>query len=275
MCTGASSSTLLTENKILKIENLNQKEFNAKPDLIKELKEWIATSPKYLTFHGGETMMMPEVKELISWGIKNNLLDNTEIRMITNATKFDSEWADLFSKLKNLTLMVSIDGFDKVNDYIRFGSRWDSVQSAVVEMKKLPNTKLLIHSTLQNLNILTFDKLISWAEEQEIFFNFDMIRPGDFDLNTFPPELLLLAKERLEKHKNFKNAFVSYDSLIKMVDTAIATSTYNTEKWAKFVDIINLRDQHRRTSILNVIPELANYWPDNINTPATLAEENE
>lgn len=258
MCSGEHSSSLLTENKILGIENLEQREFRVADHTLNQMKAWLETNPKLLTFHGGETMMVPEVKQLLQWGIENHLLENTEVRMITNATKFDSEWADLLSQLKKLVLMISVESVGDVNDYIRYGSSWDQIDQAVCQMKRLSNADVMVHSTLQNLNILHIAPLIEWTQSNDILWNFDILEnPNYLHLTNLPPELLMLAKQRLEPHKNFKNIFRSVQTIMDVIDSA---ADLNSTNWNQFVDYVDLKDRHRKNSIFKVIPEIQQYW---------------
>lgn len=258
MCAGKHSSSLLTENKILGIENLEQHEFRVADHTLAQMKSWLQTKPKLLTFHGGETMMVPEVKQLLKWGIENHLLENTEVRMITNATKFDSDWFNLLSQLNKLVLMISVESVGHVNEYIRYGSSWDQVDQAVGYMQQLPNADVMVHSTLQNLNILHVASLIEWTQSRDILWNFDILEnPSYLQLTNLPAELLMLAKQRLEPHKNFKNMFRSVQTIIDVIDSA---SNLNSVSWNQFVDYIDLKDQYRKNSIFKVIPEIEQHW---------------
>jgi sulfatase maturation enzyme AslB (radical SAM superfamily) len=258
MCAGTHSSSLLTENKILGIENLQQREFRVADHTLDQMKSWLQTQPKLLTFHGGETMMVPEVKQLLQWGVENHLLENTEVRMITNATKFDSEWFDLLSQLNKLVLMVSVEAVGDVNEYIRYGSNWSEIDQAVGHMQQLANADVMVHSTLQNLNILHVASLIEWTQSRNILWNFDILEnPTHLQLINLPSELLSLAKQRLEPHKNFKNIFRSVQTIIDVIDSAVPL---NPENWNQFINYIDLKDQHRKNSIFKVIPEIEQYW---------------
>jgi hypothetical protein len=116
----------------------------------------------------------------------------------------------------------------------------------------------MVHSTLQNLNILHVASLIEWTQSRDILWNFDILEnPSYLQLTNLPAELLMLAKQRLEPHKNFKNIFRSVQTIIDVIDSA---SNLNSVSWNQFVDYIDLKDQHRKNSIFKVIPEIEQHW---------------
>lgn len=260
MCSGDQSSSLLAENNILKIHNLNQKEFDIKPGTEEKLKKWLDTKPKTVTFRGGETMIVPEVKRLLEYGISNNLLDDTDVIIITNGTKLTNEWLAILQNIKKLVIMVSVDGIGDLNDYIRYGSQWSQIEKAINTMKSMDHARVMLHCTLQNLNVLGVDQLINWTLDNNIFLSISVLEtPNYLSIHNFPKELLLTARTRIAQCRHFKNDFTSTENLLNIVDAEINKSK-NEALWQEFISTINLRDKHRKNSILTVIPELKEYW---------------
>ena len=262
MCSGNYSSSLLVENTALKLETFDQKNYNSKPHAIAQLKAWLDTKPKILTCAGGEPLMEPQVRELLEYGVNNNLLQDTLIRIPTNGTKINQDWLEFLSRIPKLQIMFSVDGIGPVNDYIRFGSNWDELARAAVALKNLKNVELLINTTLQNLNVLDMANVITWTLEHDIFFNLKILEnPSQLQYFNLPTPLLELARERMQIHAKFKNYFTSGDSLLEMIDFAIQQPP-DINQWNHFVDYISIKDAHRKNSILNIIPELEPYWTD-------------
>jgi len=75
---------------------------------------------------GGEPTIMPEVTEFMRRCIAKKQTDFF-LTMCTNGVKFSDEFLDLFSNFSNTNLSFSIDGYGKINDYWRSGSRWNKV----------------------------------------------------------------------------------------------------------------------------------------------------
>jgi hypothetical protein len=69
---------------------------------------------------------MPEVQEFMRTCIEKNKTDFF-LTMCTNGVKISDEFLELLGHFPNTNFSFSIDGYDKVNDYWRSGSKWDRV----------------------------------------------------------------------------------------------------------------------------------------------------
>ena len=77
-------------------------------------------------FQGGEPTIMPEVLEFMKRCIAKKRTDFF-LTMCTNGVKFSQEFLETISHFSNTNFSFSIDGFSKINDYWRSGSRWEKV----------------------------------------------------------------------------------------------------------------------------------------------------
>jgi sulfatase maturation enzyme AslB (radical SAM superfamily) len=77
-------------------------------------------------FQGGEPTIMPEVMDFMKQCIEKNRTD-FNLTMCTNGVKFSDEFLETVSHFPNTNFSFSIDGYHKVNDYWRSGSKWNRV----------------------------------------------------------------------------------------------------------------------------------------------------
>jgi pyruvate-formate lyase-activating enzyme len=77
-------------------------------------------------FQGGEPTIMPEVLDFMKQCIAKNQTD-FNLSMCTNGVKFSDEFLETVSHFPNTNFSFSIDGYTKINDYWRSGSKWDRV----------------------------------------------------------------------------------------------------------------------------------------------------
>lgn len=250
MCHEQNSSSIATENKLIKISKINQSDYDVGEGELDKIKDLILTKPKIINFRGGESLMVPNIKEILKWGLDENLFDDTVIHITTNGTKLTDEWVALLTRFKKLRIMLSVDGVGKINDYIRFGSKWADVDEAASKLSRIPNVNFVVHATLSSLNVMHFDQLILWCQRNNYFLDFAILTiPKTFDIGTLPPELLAEARRRLA-----------------MVDSSIAREILKTLVTVQHIGIeefhneIKLRDNIRKVSILDIIPELGPYW---------------
>ena len=250
MCVETESSGIHSENKTLKIHQINGTDYKVTPEEITQIEEWIKTQPQLINLRGGEPLVVPEIKRLLKWAIDSKLLDNTQVHITTNATRLDSEWLDILNAIPNLRVMVSVDAVGQLNDYIRFGSDWTTIEENVKAISKIPNVTLLVHAAVQNLNILSFDQLIKWCEEQGYYLGYQIVTyPKIFSVTNLPKELIEQAKTKL----SIINSTVAQELVNILHNPQI-------NLWAELQHEINLRDMIRKTSIINTITEFKEYW---------------
>jgi sulfatase maturation enzyme AslB (radical SAM superfamily) len=247
-CNESESSSILHENKILKINLENQSQFDITDNELHVLKELLHTGLRKLVLRGGEPLIVPQVKALLKYAVDNHLIDNTIIVLVTNGTRFNQEWFDILSKIKKLKIHMSVDGVGKLNDYLRFGSNWNHVEQNCKLMSMIPNVNFFIHAAISNMNILHIDKLIDWCAENKYYLNYDLItQPVEFEVTNLPDELKTLAIERLKNKKEMSN-------IINKLKNSLVI-----RNWEKFKNTISLRERVRKNSIIEVVPELKNY----------------
>jgi sulfatase maturation enzyme AslB (radical SAM superfamily) len=249
MCTETSSSQILLENKKLKISNYLQNDYTSiNENTINKIKEWLLTKPKLISLRGGETTIVPEIKDLLEWAIDNNLTSDTKVQLTTNATQFDQEWKEIIEQFDSPRIMISIDGVGAVNDYIRHGSSWNQIQKSINTIKSVKNVTVYCNTVVQNLNLLDLGNIVDWAKQQNIFLGLDILHyPSEFSLNNLPVEIKQLAIEKMQ----------GYTELTSIVN---AITLDDPENWHEFFNLVNLKDSHRKVNILDVIPELTEHW---------------
>lgn len=247
-CNPRDSSAFLAENRVLRIDNHNQKDYQISEDHVSTILESaLKNKVELLDLRGGETMLMPSVKNvLLNW--PQDQADNLTIRIQTNCTVMDSDWEKIFRKFKQFDIMMSIDGYDKDNEYIRYPSTWQDINRNVGFITNLPNAKTYVNCTVSNLNFLLLPRLIDWCRQHNIFFHWSILHsPVEFAYTNLPNELFTQAK----------NALADYPEV-----RALALQESDTTHWDKFCQIINIRDNYRKNRIFDILPQLKPYWKE-------------
>ena len=98
------------------------------------------------------------------------------------------EVVNVLNKFAGGTLRFSIDSFEKEDEYIRYHTDWQSVITSMTNARKLhKGWRFLTQTTVQMLNCLTMDKLITFFDEyirqdnsQRFFLGFTTVRGKDF-----------------------------------------------------------------------------------------------
>jgi organic radical activating enzyme len=127
---------------------------------------------KVIKFTGGEPMINPEFVKFIDYICEEGRPEQIELEIYTNCSYIPSEKliANL-SRFKEIHLNLSIDAYGQTNDYLRYGSKWETSNKQSV-LKSLDfwldrslahkNIKLIMSTTLSVLNVYDLPKLVEW-----------------------------------------------------------------------------------------------------------------
>ena len=210
---------------------------------------------------GGEPTVMPEFYDFLRKCINNNFTD-FELVIGTNGMKFSDTLLDLLDQFSDVCLSVSFDGYGCTNDYIRWGSNFDTIvnnsQRALARGNKISvQTVFSIYSITRMHEIYEFyDRefpesglLVNIAGGQnDIFMPYHHPRPD-------------LVVESMKKCQQTNIYYMNGRSVKSMVDLTLdyyANPNYqvNTKLLKKFFEHNDKLDAARGTKLGDYLPEL-------------------
>ncbi len=119
-----------------------------------------------LHFSGGEPLLIKKHYALLRELVEQGRAAEIMLDYNSNITVLPDEALELWSKFKKVTIGASVDGFGKVNDYIRFPSKFQQIESNLRKLDATSdNIQIWITTTVQALNILYFTDLLQWLIE--------------------------------------------------------------------------------------------------------------
>jgi len=256
-CNDKDSSKFHAENKLLNNSKFPDENFSVtKSKMLDAINSVITNDLLFLDIRGGETLMVPEVKNVLK-KISDERASKITLKIQTNGNIVpDDDWCNLFKKFKRTKVNVSVDAYGDDNHYIRYPSNWSKILKTIEILKK-QNIKFLINTVVSNLNILVLDELFSWIQEHNhMNYFYILTSPSHYGPTNLPQSLLDIAIKRLQNvKKNFKNTecHQKLDDLIEMCK--ISDQTY----WNSFCKEIIMRDNFRKNNITDVIPEIGQH----------------
>ena len=151
-----------------------------------ERGEYLAALPElrevYLT--GGEPMMVKGLHKFLQ-----KLDSSVVVRFNTNATIMNPKIYEELKRFETVNMCFSIDGIGKVNDYIRWGSKWAEVETNVLKWAEIVKYKSL-GPTIQVLNLHHYEKIIDWCKKHGFdFFDNLLMKPEHFNTKNAPDEI--------------------------------------------------------------------------------------
>ena len=217
-------------------------------------------------FAGGEPLMMEEHYHILEELERRERFD---VRLIYNTNfthvKLKDRWVfDYWKKFNSVAVGASLDAMGPRAEYIRKGTKWDTVErNRERMMQDCPNVDFYISPTLSIMNALHLpDFHCNWVDRGFIRaqdLNVNILQdPAHFRIDIATAEYKQQIKDKflqhldwLRPHDQLQRATVGFESAIKFMESVDNTQLLD-KFWAKTHEL----DSIRQENILEVIPEL-------------------
>lgn len=228
----------------------------------------IILQTKMIDISGGEPFYTPQFKYLVDKLVEHSY--KGKLKVITNLTLLDKEYVE---KLKNIdtTLIVSMDATGDLYEYVRpstpFGKyKGKDIQNRIIELRHDHGFDMSISYTPQLFNVYNIQDYLDWLKianlrmKSEFMFNGPVVHPRYLTIAVHPD---INYKMRLADilEKNFGKSG-RLDGVINLCRKPRDEEEF--DNWKFFCKITEMLDKHRKTSILNYIPQLEKYWVKNV-----------
>jgi hypothetical protein len=206
-CLPESSSTLANEfKKIGLIEQLPPMSWCNDPVLLQRFIDDLLASPKlqYLHFIGGETVITPGFKKILSALVDAGIAKNISIGFTTNLSVWSNSINALLVQFKQVNLGMSVETLTSVDDYVRYPSQLSNVKQILDKWLDLGNQHqwlMQIRITPTCLTIHDLDTVYDYAWQNNIAVescNF-IDKPGYLRSNILPKNYRDIAIQKLSQ----------------------------------------------------------------------------
>lgn len=244
----------------------NNREYGVSQDVVDNNIDAFLNA-KLIDVSGGEPFYTPQFKYLVDKLVENNY--QGRLKIITNLTLLDDEYLEKLKLIKT-SFVVSADGIGDLYEYVRpstpFGKyKGVDIQKRIIDLHQSGLYGVAMSYTPQLLNLYNILPFISWAEENKLLrnkfnlgmlFNGPLSKPEHLSINTHPDmDYKLYLADILDKHPKRSEQISGLIHRLKAPRT-----DEDEDNWKFFCKATDLLDKHRKTSILNYIPELEKWW---------------
>ena len=220
----------------------------------------------YLT--GGEPTLIEKNYKFLNACVDSGHAKNIFLMFNTNCTNIQDRFLDLLPHFEFVLMNASIDGLDSTNEYIRFLSRWETVDRNFQKLLQAKgNIQMGVTPVIQVYNILTIVDLLEYVEKMMMQYNkkisVDFLyatHPKFIDISILPLSIKKLAATRLE---NFRKRSISYgvetfmtnsiDSCLNLLQTS---GDGSAEQLNDFLSYTGSLDRNRKQTFQKQFPEL-------------------
>lgn len=229
----------------------------------------------YLHFIGGETLITPAFKIILTRLIAAGIASNVSIGFTTNLMTWDTEINDLLIKFKEVNLGVSVECLHPVNDYARWPSKISTVQFLLdqwVELGKKHNwlTSIRITPTLLSIPHLLSIYQYAWEHHLGVESCNFLNDPAVLRISVLPKHFRQKYADQIsnwieERNIDISNVIVNtrnpnlYQQTL--VQDAVSYVNYlrnapdESSAIPALIQFLKIREASRGNSILDYLPE--------------------
>jgi MoaA/NifB/PqqE/SkfB family radical SAM enzyme len=209
---------------------------------------------KILKITGGEPFLHIKFLKFLKFLVDNDIAKNVEIEIFTNTTFYPTK-LDVrhLLRFKSVTLSCSIDGIGKVNEFLRYPSKWQAIEEIFVKWKTLAdeneNVNINVACTVGWLNVLYVKELLHWVR---IHHDTPMIlqfidSPSWLSITCLPIE----HKEKLRyalglQFDEFYHKRQKYDNIYNQLLAKINDKSGSFKEWEVGREKVELMAKHRK-----------------------------
>ena len=214
------------------------RQFSLDETLVDELIEISKNAELGIELIGGEPLYHKTTIKYLSEIAK--IKPDLPISITTNLTILTDGILDILSKLNNLTVNVSIDGTDKIYEYIR-GFDYQIIKSNLMKLNQIKPRALLINTCISIYNIFNlYDIIAELHNLGKLRFNTIVYQPDYLCVNILPENLKIQTLAQLytviKDYKELNNtglnqlkSFANYLAISSQPNDA--TVYHNCKEW--------------------------------------------
>lgn len=257
MCNSSSSSAINAEYKKINHHWPSKFWFTDNPRINHDLELHADIQKIYLA--GGEPLIEPLNLELLDKLAEYN--PNLVILINTSLNHLSDKFVNVLNKFKYLTLVVSIDGTNNVNDYIRHGSNFNVVADNIRKMSH--HHDIMFSTCVSMYNIFNIKELVEFLNKDfpEHSFNHGINIVNDIEeifIENLPYELRQEVIDELIEVLPQTGTFpqTGIQNLINL----LKQENFSQSRFDKFIKYTKILDLERNESIVDIIPQLSKYF---------------
>jgi len=209
-------------------------------------------------FQGGEPTIMPEVMDFMKRCLAKNQTDFF-LTMCTNGVTLSDEFLDVISNFPNTNFSISLDGYSKINDYWRSGTKWDKIINNTRQLQSRGHS-ISINTVPGIYNVTNLHLLFEFLDREFAFTAIYLQVNNLAWQSAFNHPLKDLVIESMQKcmqtsvyHSNGKSCKSGIDSIYNHYINNPVCDVASLKDFFAYNDQL---DRARGTKLIDFIPEL-------------------
>jgi MoaA/NifB/PqqE/SkfB family radical SAM enzyme len=243
-----TKASLLRDGKIL---NIDLFDFNSYKKNIQYITNIAKKQVINVNILGGEPLISNEFLYLLEKSKELDVRKNIILNINTNLSvnKYNNiDYKKEFSTFKAVVLHASIDGINKVGEYIRKGFKQNIFNN---NLKYFKDYVKHLNITLQVYNIYDMPNIYNYAKDNKINIIINHLNE---------PSYLSVSILDKKERENILNYYKNHDFHNKDIEASLINETINTNDIKNFIEYTDNLDSLWKTDLKKSIPELKNWY---------------
>jgi organic radical activating enzyme len=215
-------------------------------------KELDLTNLIQLKIMGGEPLYQKDALELLEHLSNIGVLKNIQLSIPTNCTiQLNDRWKELLLEAKKVNFYLSIDAYGKLNDYIRSGSDWDTVEKnlySFYEFVKQHQHKIhaSVNTVVSVYNVNRLFELEEYIKEEFHWAIYGDIAqyPSYLDIGLLP--------------NHIKNNIIA-SGVSERITGYLKSKEYSEKDFEKLKNVTSLLDKYNKKNLKDYNPKMYNW----------------
>jgi len=227
----------------------------------------ILKTVEMINLTGGETLLQPEIHQMIDYLIDNDLAKKISITLLTNVSTYPANLIEKFRQFKNVVYICSIDGVGPVIEYQRRGSVWADVEVNCLRLVHNDFISTVVNHVFSSINALKFMEFADWVYNNCVeFVSLSHVFGCDhIGVGSLPPDLRSVALDRLrqgeQKYINDTTHAARYTlKYIRQAIEMIELTPFDPNLLEKFITQIEVENLVSVQPLHEIVPEWAPYF---------------
>ena len=173
-------------------------------DLLLDTDRILACKKIYLA--GGEPLIIDQFIQLIDQISKAN--DQPELVINTNLTSLGDQVIHSLQCIKNLTMVVSVDAYGRVNDYHRWPSKWDKFMLNLQQLRDKVNCTIQFNTVIDAVTVINASQLVNIEYIADQWNLSILSRPNALVVNNLPTkhkQKIVSSFEQIKQSRFYSN----------------------------------------------------------------------
>ncbi len=222
---------------------------------------------KEMLFTGGEPLVAPLHIKLLERAVATGRAKHIVLRYHSNCTNIPDRLLEIWREFERIDMHASVEGVGELNDYIRFGSNFSTVEKNIIRVADIRNVVLEVHTCFQIPTILKLAEFHKWVYNlhpriPQLPYHIWVNHPDWLEVYNLRDDLKIKARElienslanlKVEHHQHWvHDQVVHLRSLLNRMDSKKS----DPGKWHEFKRKISELETLRGNSLKSHCPEL-------------------